>query len=216
MVRALQVLGCGVRGAGFEPADYSAELNEDLVELFETTGQVELVEILFDGARSKGCGLTSPATVGLSKFGPSLDYFPHQIKSLLTLGMFDNLIFHPTENHVIVILDWELCTLGSPLADLANLTMDWSIAPTDIQINPNTPFMSESFKGVPERQLFKCEYCRLTNQPYPITEMVFAWSWMLFRLAVISQGTAAHVTRQQAIGRASSAVCRWGRVSGSW
>lgn len=31
--------------------------NEDLVELFETTGQVELAEILFDGARSKGMGI---------------------------------------------------------------------------------------------------------------------------------------------------------------
>jgi RNA recognition motif-containing protein len=31
--------------------------NEDLVELFETTGQVELAEILFDGTRSKGAGI---------------------------------------------------------------------------------------------------------------------------------------------------------------
>lgn len=31
--------------------------NEDLVELFETTGQVELAEILFEGTRSKGMGV---------------------------------------------------------------------------------------------------------------------------------------------------------------
>ncbi|KAG2138459.1 hypothetical protein DEU56DRAFT_912328 [Suillus clintonianus] len=37
--------------------------NEDLIELFETTGQVELAEILFDGARSKGCGVVQFAQV---------------------------------------------------------------------------------------------------------------------------------------------------------
>ncbi|KDR79811.1 hypothetical protein GALMADRAFT_241900 [Galerina marginata CBS 339.88] len=38
--------------------------NEDLVELFETTGQVELAEILFDGTRSKGCGVVQFAQTG--------------------------------------------------------------------------------------------------------------------------------------------------------
>ncbi len=37
--------------------------NEDLVELFETTGQVELAEILFEGTRSKGCGVVQFAQV---------------------------------------------------------------------------------------------------------------------------------------------------------
>lgn len=49
--------------------------NEDLVELFETTGQVELAEILFDGTRSKGCGVVqfsqtaeAETAIGLSSF----------------------------------------------------------------------------------------------------------------------------------------------------
>jgi len=42
------------------------------------------------------------------------------------------------------------------------------------------------------------EYCRLTGQAYPINEMTFVRSWMLFRLAIISQGIAARFARRQA------------------
>ena len=61
--------------------------NEDLVELFETTGNVELAEILFDGARSKGSGVVqfSQTAEAETAIGKSYFLFPNSSSTELSL-----------------------------------------------------------------------------------------------------------------------------------
>jgi len=153
---------------------------------------------------------TGKTTGKIPYFDELVDWYTQHLPDETKTGLrivhgdykLDNLIFHPVENRVIGVLDWELCTLGSPLADLANLTQPWAI---DARPDPllEGSGLVNGFKGktkdvpIPLENLER-EYCRLTAQDYPIAEMTFARSWMLFRLAVISQGIAARYARRQA------------------
>lgn len=77
--------------------------------------------------------------------------------------------------------DWKTLQL----ADLANFTQPWSISK---QAFPEGVTLAIAFKNNDAEapialDVLEREYCRVTHQPYPIPEIVFARSWMLFRVS---------------------------------
>jgi aminoglycoside phosphotransferase (APT) family kinase protein len=98
----------------------------------------------------------------------------------------DNLVFHKTEPRVIGVLDWELSTIGGPLADFAYHVMTWRVTPELFRGLSGIDFAR---LGIPTEEEYVATYCQRTGRG-PIPDWEFYIVYSLFRLAAILQGIA--------------------------
>jgi len=119
----------------------------------------------------------------------------------------DNLIYHPTEPRVIGVLDWELSTIGDPLADFAYHAMAWRVTPELFRGLAGVDFKA---LGIPSEEEYVAAYgARTGHDRTPDWEFYMVYS--LFRLAAIMQGIAKRAIDGTA---ASHEAVELGRLAG--
>ncbi len=121
-----------------------------------------------------------------------MDWLPEHIpdgdETTLVHGDYrlDNLVFHPTEARVIGVLDWELSTLGHPLADFAYQCMAWHIPPA---LWRGIGGLDLAALGIPDETAYVAMYTLATGRD-ATADWNFYLAYNLFRMSAILHGIA--------------------------
>ena len=147
------------------------------------------------------------ATEPLPAMDALIDWLPAHIPADDRTALFhgdlrlDNMIFHPSEPRLLAVLDWELSTLGHPLADLAYHALPWRLTAAQFRgMAQHDPLPA----GLPSEREYLRRYAQRTGQAIDPADYGFCVAYSMFRLAAILQG----IWKRSLDGTAASAQAR--------
>ncbi|MEZ5656415.1 MAG: phosphotransferase [Sphingobium sp.] len=103
----------------------------------------------------------------------------------------DNMIWHPTEPKILAVLDWELSTLGHPLADFTYHLMMYHLPPHIIGGFNGADLVS---LGIPSQEDYVAAYCQRTGRS-GVDNLSFYLAFNMFRFAAIIHGIKGRLVR---------------------
>jgi aminoglycoside phosphotransferase (APT) family kinase protein len=132
-----------------------------------------------------------------------VQWLPQHVPASHSVGIIhgdyrvDNLIFHPMNPTVMAVLDWELSTLGDPIADFTYHLMMYRLPPT---ITGGLAGLDLASLGLPDEQTYLNRYCERTGRA-GVPDLKFYFVFNMFRFAAILHGIKGRLIR----GTAASA-----------
>lgn len=144
------------------------------------------------------------ATESISAMEQLMAWLPQHIpagaESAIVHGDFrlDNLVFHPSEPRILAVLDWELSTLGHPLADFAYHCLSWHLPPAQFR---GIAGLDLAALGIPDQASYIARYGARTGRTLQPQQLDYTLAFNLFRLASILQG----ILKRHTDGTAASA-----------
>jgi len=122
------------------------------------------------------------------------EHIPDDDSASIVHGDFrlDNVIIHPDEPQVIAVLEWELSTIGHPLADFTYHLMSWQMPEIGLE-SAGLRDKDLAELGIPSADEYTRRYCDRTGRRDGIADRDFYSAFNFFRLAAILQGIAGRV-----------------------